>query len=126
MILLDSNILIRFSRGDESTAEWLEGAATENDLAISVVTVLELLLGSRDKRHLREIRQFLSRYSTIQLDENTSRRATILIETYFLSHNLQIADALIAATALVTDFELATINRKDFRYIDGLKLVDYP
>lgn len=126
MILLDSNILIRFSRGDDQTAKWLETSGTVNELAISVITALELLLGSRDKRHLNDIKQFLRRYTTIQLDEDISRRATSLIETYFLSHGLQLADSLIAATALVHGYELATLNTKDFRFIDGLKLADYP
>ena len=126
MILLDSNILIRFSRGDDQVAKWLETAATENEVAISVITVLELLLGSRDKRHLRDIKAFLSRYETVQLDEDISRRAATLVEVYFLSHGLQIADSLIAATALVHGHELATLNTKDFRFIGDLKLVHCP
>jgi len=53
-----------------------------------------------------------------------SERASSLIEAY-KSHGLQIADSLIAATALELDCELATINRKDFRFIEDLRLVDY-
>jgi predicted nucleic acid-binding protein len=33
---------------------------------------------------------------------------------------------MIAATGLFNNWELATINKKDFRFIDGLTLVDYP
>ncbi|MFZ1401047.1 MAG: PIN domain-containing protein [Candidatus Promineifilaceae bacterium] len=45
-----------------------------------------------------------------------------LMETYSLSHKLSIPDALIAATALVHNLELFTLNIKDFRFIPGLTL----
>ena len=41
---------------------------------------------------------------------------------YSLSHKLTIPDALIAATALVNDLELYTLNIKDFRFIENLRL----
>ena len=43
-----------------------------------------------------------------------------------LSHGLAIADALIAATAIVTAQPLATKKRKDFKFIKGLTLQAYP
>ena len=42
------------------------------------------------------------------------------METYSLSHKLTIPDALIAATAIVHDIELYSLNLKDFRFITGL------
>jgi predicted nucleic acid-binding protein len=45
-----------------------------------------------------------------------------LIKTYRLSHGLAIPDALIAATAIITELELFTYNQRDFRFISGLKL----
>ena len=41
---------------------------------------------------------------------------------YSLSHKLTIPDALIAATALANDLELYTLNIKDFRFIENLRL----
>ena len=125
MVLVDSNILIRFSRGDDVAAKWLERFEESTELRISNITRMELLIGARDKAHLKNIRQFLSRYLTIHINEMISQRASSLIEAYNLSHGLQIADSLIAATALELDCELATINRKDFRFIEDLRLVDY-
>ena len=43
-----------------------------------------------------------------------------LIEIYSLSHKLSIPDALIAATALIHNIDLYTLNLKDFRFIKGL------
>ncbi|MBA3769382.1 MAG: PIN domain-containing protein [Blastocatellia bacterium] len=75
---------------------------------------------------MKELGHFLSKFEIIHIDEEISRRASELIEQYCLSHRLQLPDALIAATALELDCELATINKKDFRFIDDLRLVDYP
>ena len=41
---------------------------------------------------------------------------------YSKSHGLTVPDALIAATALINDLEIYTLNKKDFRYIADLKL----
>ena len=100
MIIIDSDILIRFSRGDDVAANWLEAAAEATALSISVVTKLELFVGCRDKKHLDETRNFLSRYPAVSINEAISDRASYLIEKYNLSHGLLIPDALIAATAI--------------------------
>ena len=126
MILVDSDILIQYSRGDIAAAEWLEIASKRDELVISVVNEIELLFGSRDNRGLTETRQLLATFEIIQIDEVISKRASFLVDKYCLSHRLEMPDAMIAATALVNNFELATINKKDFRFIEGLALVDYP
>lgn len=40
---------------------------------------------------------------------------------YTLSHKLSLPDGLIAATAIVQDVPLYTLNIKDFKYIQGLR-----
>ena len=40
------------------------------------------------------------------------------------NHKIKLPDAIIAATALVHNFNLATRNIKDFKKIDGLELVN--
>ena len=47
----------------------------------------------------------------------------MLIKTYAKSHNLDIPDSLIAATVLVLSCKIFTYNLKDFKYIDGLVLI---
>jgi len=41
---------------------------------------------------------------------------------YALSHKLALPDGFIAASALANGIELYTMNLKDFRFIEGLKL----
>ena len=126
MVLVDSDILIQFSRRDDEAATWLDKTSDTTKLMMSVVNEMELIIGSRNKTHLKELRHFLSKFEIIHIDEEISRRASAFIEQYCLSYRLQLPDALIAATALELDCELATINKKDFRFIDDLRFVDYP
>ncbi|KXK15369.1 MAG: PIN domain protein, partial [Chloroflexi bacterium OLB14] len=58
----------------------------------------------------------------IPMDVEISEITLSLLETYSLSHRLSLPDAIIAATALRHNFNLYTLNIKDFRFIDGLGL----
>lgn len=48
-----------------------------------------------------------------------------LVRRYFHSHTMQLADALIAATALEYGLALATGNAKHFEVVEGLQLHKY-
>ncbi|MDZ7804422.1 MAG: PIN domain-containing protein [Thiohalophilus sp.] len=58
----------------------------------------------------------------IHIDEGISNRATFLIEQHALANSMQLADALIAATALEQGIPLLTANDKHYRPIDNLEL----
>jgi len=64
----------------------------------------------------------LEKIDAIDITPNVSVLATSLLRTYHLSHGLSIADALVAATAIETSFDLLTYNTKDFRFIENLRL----
>jgi predicted nucleic acid-binding protein len=62
----------------------------------------------------------------MEITSQISDRATQLMQEYFLSHGLLIADALIAATAIENEIPLLTKNQSDFRFIKALHLLSYP
>jgi len=64
----------------------------------------------------------LANLHLIQINDAIFQKSLELMEAYTLSHKLSIPDALIAATALIHQLQLYTLNLKDFRYIPGLKL----
>ena len=121
MILCDTNIIIEILKGDEKTIKIIESIGLEN-LAISSVTVMELYFGSFNKRELNKIKKHLKALNIVHFDKDISELAICMIESYGKSHGLQIPDAIIAATALSFKMKLFTLNLKDFKYIDGLKL----
>ncbi len=124
--LIDTDILIDVGREIEIAVNRLEVEEQVATLGISVVTQMELIVGCRNKKELKELDKFLKRFQIISLNENTSNKAINLLHRYRLSHGLLIADSLIAATALVMDVSFLSKNQKDYRFIENLKLLPYP
>lgn len=126
VLIVDTDILIDAGRNIGQAVGFLELAEKDSGLAISAVTQMELLVGARDRRAQRDIEHFVARFSVIKLNEEITDTAHALLLRYRLSHGLAIADALIAATAIVTAQPFVTKNFGDFRFIDGLVLRPYP
>jgi len=121
MILCDTNILIEFYKNNDEVTHVLHEIGL-SDLAVSTITVGELYFGARDRRELLKMKKHLSNLRQIPIDEETSALTLSLLETYALSHRLNLPDALIAATSLRHNLNLYTLNVKDFRFIAGLSL----
>ncbi len=122
MILCDTNIIIEILKGNKRTINIIESIGLEN-IAISSVTVMELYFGALNKRELNKIKKHLQALNIVHFDTDISESAIKLIERVSKSHGLQIPDAIIAATAMTSKIKLFTFNLKDFKYIDGLKLI---
>jgi len=116
--LADTNIFIKIFRGDADLKKQVESL----NVAINSIVVLELLQGSKDKAELRQIEKYLARFNIVHFNENISKKAIELVKTYSKSHDLLLADAIIAATCLEKDMELMTFNIRDFKFIKDLKL----
>lgn len=120
-MLIDTDVLIWNLRGNERAASLLD----ENvPFSISVVSYMELLQGLRDKSELRVLRRAIRFWKAdiIQIDADISHRAAFLVEEYALSHSMQMADALIAATALSLGTMLVTANDRHYRHVEELDL----
>ena len=120
-MIFDTDVLIWFFRGNAAAAEFLE---KQTDREVSIVSIMELHQGSRSRDESRVIRRFFqdNAFRIIPINEAISHLAATLIEDHARSHGLQVADALIAATARETASILATGNVRHFRSIPGLQL----
>lgn len=121
LVLCDTNILIGLSKNDDAIKIELSKIGV-NHIVISAISAGEFLFGARDKRDLAVIKRSLMSVTIVHVDTEVSEMAIDLIEKYSLSHHLDVPDAFIAATALVHDFRLYTLNLKHFKYIKGLTL----
>lgn len=126
VLLIDTDVLIDAGHGIPEAVTVLEQAAARGDLAISVVTEMELIVGCRNRRELEVLTRFLARFAILYLDRTASEQAAQLLRQYRLSHNLLIADALIAATAISRNISLISKNQRDYRFINTLNLLSYP
>jgi tRNA(fMet)-specific endonuclease VapC len=121
MILCDTDILIEFYKNTPHILQELRHIGQTN-LAISAITQAELYFGAFNKAELKKIQRHLASIYRFPLDIAISNKFLSLIETYALSHKLSLPDAIIAATAIVHDLPLYTLNLKDFQFITGITL----
>lgn len=124
MIAIDTDVLIWYLRGNAKAAAVIDKLES---FSISAVTYMELVQGMRDRKEFNRFRKMiLSREITIiQINEEISSRAIYYVEEYSLSHSLQIADALIASTAIVHGVTLLTGNAKHFRVIKDIDVQNF-
>jgi predicted nucleic acid-binding protein len=114
--LLDTCILIDYLRGNQSIYDLLVNDEKVN-LYMSTITMMELMLGALNKKEIRYIQKAFTKIEIIYIDDEISKLAEELIINYTKSHNLQIDDALIAATSIKKGMKLITYNISDFHYI---------
>lgn len=120
-MIFDSDILIAVSRGDPEAAAFVD---SERNHFVSIVSVIEVLQGAKSKQEMREFQQYLANteFEVLGLSAAIGDMAAALIEHHALSHGLELADALIAATTRETGQILATGNVRHFRSIPRLEL----
>ena len=124
--LLDTSILIDIERG--------RGAIpTTDETAIAAITASELLQGvlraDRTHRTVREsfVEGILAIVPTIPFSLQIARvHARIWADLAAARVTVDAADLEVAATTIALGWELATLNRKDFVRIAGLRLARLP
>lgn len=121
MILVDSDVLIAHLRGIGAARDWLLGARKQAPLAISVVSVAELVGGMRSAER-REVWRLLGSFRTEPVTEIVARRAGELMRRYRRSNSgIGLGDYLVAATAEVKGLRFATLNVRHFPMFEDLQ-----
>ena len=93
-------------------------------LFINSIIEMELLQGAHDRPELRKVQKKLKNFRRLEINQDLLNIATNLVSKYTLSHRINPADAVIAATAMVFALPLFTYNAKDFKYLPGIRLWD--
>jgi len=119
-ILLDSDILIDHLRGYEPARQYLKRfEAGEVQGYLSIITVAELAAGQmRQEDEEAKVQQLLALFTHIDLDFAIAWRGGEIRRQY----HTRMADALIAATALIRHLPLSTRNLQHFTPIEGLRV----
>ena len=120
-MILDTDVMVWFLRGNQRA---IDAVLEALPFSISVVTYMELVRGMRDKRELAKMKKALAEMNVeiIPLTERISLRASDYVETYSLSHSMELADALIAGTCVEENKKLVTANDKHYRVVPDLQM----
>lgn len=121
-ILVDTDVLIKVYRGNLFYKHILD--KEKNILTISSVTYLELLFGLKTRRRVIDLNKQMKAYQLIHISETISIKALEIVSKYIISNSIKAADSLIAATVLINNLKLLTDNKKDFSFIEGLRLYE--
>jgi len=119
MIFVDTNILIDYLKGNKSIINKIGF----NNICINEIVLMELYQGAKNKSDLAFIKKNLKGIKIVDMNSSIISLAKDILEEYNLSHNAKIYDCLIASTVLIYNLELLTLNIKDFKYIEGIKLI---
>lgn len=122
-LLVDTDVLVDYLRGQQEAAEWLEGQAA--DLFVSAITVAELFAGAMGERENEVLDRFLIALEVLPATDDIGRLAGRYRRQYGPSHGTGLADALIAATATVHRASLVTFNRRHFPMLDAVVVPHY-
>jgi predicted nucleic acid-binding protein len=121
IMLIDSDVLIWYIRGNKNAQK-----AINNNIPfkISVIDYMEVIQGMKDKKELKAFQKYLKKWSVdmVQINESISTRAMFLVEDYFLSHSLELGDAIIASTALENQEIVLTGNDKHYKFIPNIQI----
>ncbi len=124
-LLIDTSLLVGLERGDAS----IETLGDE-ERAISVVTVTELLHGVHRARGAQQIRRravveaILAAFDAIPITERVARiHADIWAQLSARGSIVGNHDLWIAATALSHGFGVATRDARDFERVPGLRVL---
>ena len=112
MLLLDTNILIDYTRRKPEASIFLENLA-ERPL-ISSMTVAELYAGVREGKEREVLREVILLCEVIPVSQEIAEKGGLYRRNYGQSHGTDLIDGLIAATVEIKDATLVTLNRKHF------------
>ncbi len=120
-MIFDTDIFIWVQRGNRKAAALIDRTG---ERFLSVLSLMELLQGTRNKGQQRVAKRFLADFgfTVLPLTEDIGHRALVYVEEYGLSSGMRPADAIIAATATENGLTLATGNSKHFRGVKDLDL----
>ncbi len=112
--LFDTNILIDHLKGKpEATRLLLQYAENGMTPACSVITILELQVGARpDEEDL--LHHFMDALEKIEVTAAIASSAAGYLRLYRKSHGINMADALLAATAAECQLDLLTMNTRHY------------
>ena len=121
-IIVDTSVFIDyFRRIDKEQSLLIQLAKQEADIVTSILTHTELYSGKsvwERKQVKADIDKLFVHIELIYVNKTISLKAGELRA----KSDLDLVDAIIASTAILNDFTVATLNIKDFNKVAGLKL----
>ena len=118
-IIVDTDVTIDFLRGEKKAVSYFKSMS--EFMCFSSITVAEIYSGIKGQKEENEIEKFFSIFPQVSVTNEIARLAGKLVNQYRPSRRIEIPDAIIAATCIISDANLSTLNIKHYPMFDGLK-----
>lgn len=116
--LIDTTIIIDYLRGHPKSRDFIKEEFLYHRIPYtSVVSYVEIFAGVRFEEE-DHIAKLFDNLKIVQIGIEIGRQAGKYLNIYSKSHGLEIADALIAATAFIVGARLVTLDKKHFPMTD--------
>lgn len=121
-LILDTSILIDYLRNGVLGEQFFERKTPQQQFFLPTIVLFELFSGqsTQDLDTITKIKKFIGYFPRIDLTESIARRAGEIYRD--VSHELDVPDYIIAASALEINGTVVTLNKKHFQKIPHLDL----
>ena len=118
-ILVDTDVLIDFLRGNDKAISFIDELSPR--IILSPIVIAELYAGVKGTNELTVLDNFVSIFRVVPIDSEIAKAGGLYKRDFGKSHRVGLADAILAATADKENAELKTLNVKHYPMIRGLK-----
>ncbi|TAH05683.1 MAG: type II toxin-antitoxin system VapC family toxin [Sphingobacteriales bacterium] len=123
-ILIDTSVLIDYFRKTKKDSSFFEKILLLNKpICLTVITHFEIMIGNNTRQN-NFWNLLLEELPVYDYHPQLNKTAIELhSQLKKINKSIPFQDLILAATAIHYDFTLATINKKHFQHIKGLKLL---
>ena len=122
-MVIDTGIFIEFLRKRDKSKTILASLPNNTSLFVSAVTVYELMMGATDLEKKSDVEILLEGIPILPFNNDVSLKAAEIYHTLRRRNLLiEFRDIFIAATAIIFQLPIKTLNQEHFQRIETLKL----
>jgi len=122
-MVVDTSIFIEFLRKKNKTETVLFSLPENVQLAISSITLYELLMGATNKSKKEDIKLLTEDLLVLPFDRKVAEKSGEIYHQLRKENNMiEFRDIFIAATCLVYQMPVKTLNQKHFKRIANLEI----
>ena len=123
-MVADTGIFIEHLRAKDKLSTTLYKMSENSGLYVYAVTVYELYMGATSGDKEKDVRVIIENFTTLPFTDAIAQKAAELYHKLRLSNQMiEFRDIFIAATCIVHELPIVSLNNKHFKRIDGLKIV---
>lgn len=122
-MVVDTSIFIEFLRAKDKTKTALFLIPDDEQIFISSVTYYELLMGASTEDKITDIKILTEDIPVLPFNEEVAEKSAVIYhQLRKLNKMIEFRDIFIAATCLVNNLPVKTLNKKHFERIQELSV----